>query len=53
MSKTDLVARWFIGLAATAVWFWGDRAGIPQSAIMLASSIVPGLIGHALGQQKT
>ena len=46
--NTTTITRWAIGIAATAIWFWGDRAGIPSAAIALSASIVPGLIGHAL-----
>lgn len=41
--------RWIIGIAATIGWFWGEKMGIPPAGIALCSSIVPGLIGHALG----
>ena len=46
--NTTTITRWAIGVTATAIWFWGDRAGIPSAAIALSASIVPGLIGHAL-----
>ena len=48
MSK-DYIAHWIIGIICTLVWFWGDLVNIPAAAITLAASIVPGLLGHALG----
>ena len=45
------ITRWVIGITCTAIWFWGNRASIPDAAITLSASIVPGLIGHALASQ--
>lgn len=45
----DYLAHWVIGIICTLVWFWGDLVNIPAAAITLAASIVPGLLGHALG----
>lgn len=44
----DYITHWVLGFLATIVWFWGDKIGIPGGAIQLASTIVPGLVGHAL-----
>lgn len=46
----NLITHWIIGVFATLTWFWGDKVGIPPSAINLAAWIVPGLLAHALGQ---
>ncbi len=40
--------HWIIGLIGTAVWFWGDKAGIPADAIKYAAVVVPVVVGHAL-----
>ncbi len=45
----DYIAHWIIGIICTLIWFWGSLVGIPQAAVTLAASIVPGLLGHALG----
>lgn len=47
MSK-GYVGHWVIGVLCAVIWFWGDKMGIPDAAITLCSSIVPGLLGHAL-----
>ena len=47
MSK-GYVGHWVIGVLCAVIWFWGDKMGIPTAAITLCSSIVPGLLGHAL-----
>lgn len=44
----DYATHWVIGLLATVVWFWGDKAGVPPTAITLAASLVPAAIAHAL-----
>ena len=46
----NLITHWIIGVFATLTWFWGDKVGVPPSAINLAAWIVPGLLAHALGQ---
>ncbi len=46
----SLVTHSLIGICATLTWFWGDKVGIPPSAINLAAWIVPGLLAHALGK---
>lgn len=43
------LTHWIIGICATLTWFWGDKVGVPPSAINLAAWIVPGLLAHALG----
>jgi hypothetical protein len=48
----DYLTHWIIGAIAALVWFWGDRAGIPKEAQVLAATIVPSLIGHALGKSS-
>ena len=48
----DYLTHWIIGVASTAVWFWGDRVGIPAEARALAATLVPSLIGHALGKSS-
>ena len=45
----DYISHWVLGVICTVVWFWGDKAGIPSQAQLLAASIVPGLLAHALG----
>lgn len=45
----DYISHWVLGAICTVVWFWGDKAGIPSQAQLLAASIVPGLLAHALG----
>lgn len=50
MSKQEFWTHWVIGITAAAVWFWGDKAGIPPQAQALAAVIVPSLIAHALGK---
>lgn len=50
MSKQEFWTHWVIGIAATAVWFWGDKVGIPAAAQGLAAAIVPGIVGHALNK---
>ncbi len=42
------IGHWVIGVLCAVIWFWGDKLGIPTAAITLCSSIVPGLLGHAL-----
>ena len=44
----EYLTHWIIGLVATVVWFWGDRAGIPPAAISLAATIVPTTVVHAM-----
>jgi hypothetical protein len=46
----NLITHWILGVFATLTWFWGDKVGVPPSAINLAAWIVPGLLAHALGQ---
>lgn len=48
MDRAYLV-HWVVGVVAAVVWFWGDRMGIPAAAVTLASTLVPTIIGHALG----
>lgn len=48
MNKQKTLTLWAIGLLCTLVWFWGDKAGIPPSAINLAAWVVPGLLAYAL-----
>lgn len=43
------LTHWALGLICTAVWFWGDKVGIPKDAQILAASVVPGLLAHAVG----
>lgn len=53
MDNRTFYTRWAIGLTATLVWFFGDRIGIPASAINLSEWIVPGLLAHALGTSNS
>ncbi len=47
-----MITHWIIGILCTIIWFWGDRVGVPSTAVQLAASIVPGLLGHALATTK-
>lgn len=42
------IGHWVIGILCAVIWFWGEKLSIPAAAITLCSSIVPGLLGHAL-----
>ena len=44
----DYLVHWLLGLLCSVIWFWGDRVGIPAAAVTLASSVVPGILAHAL-----
>jgi hypothetical protein len=44
----DYLVHWLLGVLCSAIWFWGDRMGIPSAAVTLASSVVPGILAHAL-----
>ena len=48
----EYVTHWILGTVCALIWFWGDRAGIPKDAQLLAASVVPGLLGNALGISK-
>jgi hypothetical protein len=44
----DYLVHWVLGVLCAAVWFWGDKLGVPPAAVTLASTIVPTLLGHAV-----
>ena len=52
MSKQEYWTHWLLGLACAAIWFWGDKAGIPVAAQALAASVVPALVTHAVGMSR-
>lgn len=52
MSKQEYWTHWLLGTLCAAIWFWGDKAGIPRPAQDLAASVVPGLVMHAVGMSR-
>ena len=49
----EYITHWILGTVCALIWFWGDRAKIPKDAQLLAASVVPGLLGNALGISKS
>ena len=52
MNTRSFVTLWIIGVCSVIVWFWGDRLGIPTSALGLAQTLAVGLIGYAVNAAK-
>ena len=44
----EYTTHYVIGAICVIVWWYGEYLKIPASAVQLAASIVPGLLGHAL-----
>lgn len=45
----DYLTHYITAILCLCVAFWGDKLGIPATDVSIAATLVPGIIGHALG----
>ena len=52
MSRQEFYTRWAIGIAAVAIWGWGNKIGVVPTLQTYAAYTLPFLVGHAIGSLR-
>lgn len=49
---SDYLANYIIGLTALLIWGAGAKMGLPADLIGFATSVLPIVVGHAVGKSQ-